>query len=283
MSWKKASSEQSAILLPLASLLRFPSTSGVVCDRPIAWLYNKLPSLLLPVDQMTHPQSLISVRVVLQALLFIAIIPMLPLLISRRWDWWEAWTYVIISVMGFAVSRLLAARRHPDLIAERARLMQHENTVSWDRRLALLLGIGGLASMLVVGFDELLQWSPVYSLPLKVLSLLAILAGYGLGSYALIENRYFSGVVRLQAERGHQVVSTGPYRWIRHPGYAGAILTYLTTPVFLDSSWAFLPGVFLVVLLIIRTALEDSFLQHELPGYREYAQRVRYRLLPLVW
>ena len=137
--------------------------------------------------------------------------------------------------------------------------------------------------MLVAGLDALYNWSPPYSLPIKIISLLALLLGYALGSYALIENRFFSGTVRLQTERGHQVVSSGPYRWMRHPGYAGALLTYLATPFFLDSSWAFLPAVFIVILMIIRTYLEDKFLQNELEGYRDYTKRVRFRLLPGVW
>jgi protein-S-isoprenylcysteine O-methyltransferase Ste14 len=178
---------------------------------------------------------------------------------------------------------VLAARRNPDLIAERARIFQHENAEPWDKRLAPLLGLGGGLVMVVVGLDALLDWSPPYSLPVKIISLIAILAGYILGSYALIENRYFSGVVRLQTNRGHQVVSSGPYRWMRHPGYAGALLTYLATPLFLDSPWAFLPTVFITILLVIRTSLEDKFLQDELEGYRDYAECIRYRLLPGVW
>ena len=99
----------------------------------------------------------------------------------------------------------------------------------------------------------------------------------------MIENRFFFGMVRIQTDRGHEVVSSGPYRWLRHPGYAGGLLTYLATPFFLDSIWAFLPVLFLTVALVIRTRLEDRTLQNELEGYREYAGRVRYRLLPGVW
>ena len=178
---------------------------------------------------------------------------------------------------------MLAARRHPDLLAERARFMQHENAKPWDKILAPLVGLGGGLVPLVAGLDVLFDWSPTFSLPVKILSLVIILAGYALGSYALIENRFFSGMVRLQTDRGHQVVSSGPYRWMRHPGYAGALLTYLATPLFLDSLWAFLPTAFITIVLVIRTALEDRFLQDELEGYRDYARRVRYRLLPGVW
>lgn len=232
---------------------------------------------------MKDQQRLITPRVILQLLFFIVFIPFLPLLISRHWDWWEAWVYALSGILNFAISRVLAARRHPDLIAERARYMQHENAKAWDKLLAPFLGLGGILMMLVAGLDALFGWPPTYSLPLKILSLVIILAGYALGSYALIENRFFSGMVRLQTDRGHQVVSSGPYRWMRHPGYAGALLTYLATPLFLDSRWAFLPTVFITILLVIRTALEDRVLQDELAGYRDYVRRVRYRLLPGVW
>jgi protein-S-isoprenylcysteine O-methyltransferase Ste14 len=216
-------------------------------------------------------------------LFFVVVIPFLPLLISSRWDWWEAWVYAIICILGFAISRVLAARRHPDLLAERARFMQHENAKPWDKLMAPLVGLGGGLVPLVAGLDVLFDWSPTFSLPVKIVSLVIILAGYALGSYALIENRFFSGMVRIQTDRGHQVVSSGPYRWMRHPGYAGALLTYLATPLFLDSRWAFLPAVFFTILLVIRTGLEDRVLQDELEGYRDYARRVRYRLLPGVW
>ena len=232
---------------------------------------------------MNNQQKIISPRVVVQVLFFIVVIPFLPLLISRRWDWWEAWVYAIIGILSFAISRVLVARRHPDLIAERARIMQHENAQPWDKLLAPLLGIGGGLVLLVAGLDALFDWSPTFSLPVKILSLVIILAGYALGSYALIENRFFSGMVRIQTDRGHQVVSSGPYRWMRHPGYAGALLTYLATPLFLTSGWAFLPAVFITILLVIRTALEDRTLQNELPGYTEYARRIQYRLLPGIW
>jgi len=110
-----------------------------------------------------------------------------------------------------------------------------------------------------------------------------MLAGYVLSSYALIENRFFSGTVRLQVDRGQEVVSSGPYRLMRYPGYAGALLVYRMTPLFLDSALAYLPTLLVIGLYILRTSLEDRFLQEELEGYRDYAKRVRYRLLPGIW
>ncbi|HDQ71671.1 MAG TPA: isoprenylcysteine carboxylmethyltransferase family protein [Chloroflexi bacterium] len=222
-------------------------------------------------------------RVIVQMVFFVVIIPFLPLLIAWRWRWWEAWTYALVCILGFVISRALAARRSPDLLAERARFTRHENAEPWDRLLAPLVGLGGGLIPLVAGLDARFDWSPTFSLPIKLAALSVILAGYGLGSYALIENRYFSGMVRIQADRGHRVVSSGPYRWVRHPGYAGALLAYLATPFFLDTLWAFLPVLCLTMVLVIRTAREDQTLRDKLQGYRDYAKRVRYRLLPGVW
>lgn len=178
---------------------------------------------------------------------------------------------------------MIAGRRHPDLLAERARMLQHADAKAWDRVLAPLVNLRGGLVLAVAGLDELLGWSPDFSMRVKTVALVFIVLGYALGSWALIENRYFSSVVRIQIDRGHLVVSSGPYAWIRHPGYAGALLVYWCTPAFIDFSWAFLPAVLLVVALVIRTQLEDEALQRELAGYAEYARRVRYRLLPGVW
>jgi protein-S-isoprenylcysteine O-methyltransferase Ste14 len=228
---------------------------------------------------MNNKQRTITPRVALQYLFMVVVIPFLPLLISGRWDWLEAWVFAIICILGFAVSRALAARRHPDLLAERARFLQHEDAKPWDKVLAPLAVLGiGLIPM-VAGLDALFGWPPTFRLPLKIIALVVLLAGYALGAYAMIENRFFSVMVRLQTERSQQVVTSGPYRWLRHPGYAGALWSNLAIPLFLDAAWAFLPA----IVLVIRTSLEDRTLQDELTGYCDYARRVRYRLLPGVW
>jgi protein-S-isoprenylcysteine O-methyltransferase Ste14 len=161
--------------------------------------------------------------------------------------------------------------------------MQHEDTKSWDRLLSVLLGLGGLLMPLVAGLDRRFGWSTGFGLTVELAALAVILIGYAISSYALIENRFFSGVVRLQTDRGQQVVSGGPYRWVRHPGYAGALLAYLATPLLLGSIWTYLPVVFTFVVLVIRTALEDRTLQVELPGYKEYTTHTHYRLFPGIW
>lgn len=225
----------------------------------------------------------IPLRSVIMMLFFIVVIPLLPLLITRRWGWWEAWVYAGINIIGFAVSRMLAARRNPDIIAERARYLQHKDAKRFDKILSPLVGLGGGLMPITAGLDELLEWSGSFSLSVKIISVIFIVAGYFIGSYALIENRYFSGMVRIQYDRDHHVITSGPYRWIRHPGYSGALLSYVFTPFLLDSWWIFIPVVFMVITLFIRTYLEDNTLQKELPGYAEYAQKVRYRLVPGLW
>jgi protein-S-isoprenylcysteine O-methyltransferase Ste14 len=232
---------------------------------------------------MNHQKRISWPRVIVIVVFFVIGIPLLPLLVSMRWGWWEAWVYASLCIAGFAISRMLAVRRSPDLLVERAGLLDHADTKTWDKVLSPLVGLGSGLIPLVAGIDARFEPLVMYPLAVKLLALVVMLAGYALGAYALIENRYFSGVVRIQADRGHRVVTGGPYRWVRHPGYAGALLTYLATPFLLDSNWAFVPVALITVVLFIRTGLEDKTLQNELAGYRAYAGRTHYRLIPGIW
>jgi protein-S-isoprenylcysteine O-methyltransferase Ste14 len=236
----------------------------------------------MSVQSSAQPKLSIPALVV-QLILVIVILPGLPLLVAWRWDWWEAWVYLAVAALGFLVSRALAMRRHPDLLVERARSLEHADTKPWDRVLAPLVALGSALIPLTAGVQMRVGASADFGLPAKLAAMAVLLAGYALATYALVENRFFSGTVRIQTERGHHVVSGGPYAWVRHPGYAGSLLAYLATPIWLDSPWAFVAAVLLAAALIIRTALEDRTLQDELPGYRDYAARVRYRLVPGVW
>jgi protein-S-isoprenylcysteine O-methyltransferase Ste14 len=222
-------------------------------------------------------------KLVVQLLIVVVLIPLLPLLVSGQWGWGEAWVYAVVATGGFVVSRWLAARQHPDLLAERGQMLAHENIEPWDRWLAPIVGVGSGIIPLAAGVSARMAPEFEFGWPPKAAALAMILGGYALGTWALVENRYFSGVVRLQMERGHTVVSTGPYGWVRHPGYAGALLSFVATPVWLDAPWALLAAGVVTVALIVRTALEDRTLRERLPGYRAYAERVRYRLLPGVW
>jgi protein-S-isoprenylcysteine O-methyltransferase Ste14 len=233
---------------------------------------------------VTNMNKVLTARVVVQMLVFVVLVPFLPLFLSGHWGWWEAWIYAFIRVLGFVVSRLLVARRHPDLLAERARFMGHTDAKRWDYLLARLVGLGGAYIPLVAGLDARYGWSGEdFNLAAELIALVLTLVGFAFVYWALLENRFFSGVVRIQVERGHHVVMSGPYRWVRHPGYAGALVTYWATPVLLDSPWTFIPVALLTLVLIVRTALEDRTLRAELPGYQEYARSTRFRLLPGIW
>lgn len=232
---------------------------------------------------MSDTKRTFTLKVVIQLLIVVVLLPLLPILISGVWTWLEAWVYAVISTAGFILSRGLAAKRHPDILQERARSMELQDAKAWDRILAPVMALGSVVILVVAGFDKLYGWSPPFSPFIKILALIVILLGYALGAWALMENRFFSGVVRIQTDRGHQVVTTGPYRFIRHPGYVGVLWTYLALPLFLDSLWALIPAVLTLAASILRTALEDTTLQKELPGYKEYAQKTKYRLFPGIW
>jgi len=222
-------------------------------------------------------------RLILQLLIVVLLIPLLPILISGRWSWWQAWVYAGISTLGFVLSRSLAARVHPDLLAERARFAEHQDAKEWDQVLARLMGLGSGLVPLAVGLEHRFGGAASYSVVVELVGLALILDGYILGTWALVANRYFSGMVRIQYDRGHRVVSQGPYQIIRHPGYLGALITYLGTVLFLDGRWAFITVALLAAVTVIRTALEDQTLRQELDGYQDYAEKVRSRLIPGVW
>jgi len=232
---------------------------------------------MVPKSKSTSPIMTIAL------LVFIIGVPLLPLIISARWDWWEAWVYAGVGILGFFISRLIAGRRHPDLLKERAKSFQTPDSEAWDKILSPGLMILGAIIPLAAGLDMRFGPSAQFPIIFKVLAALIIVFGYAIGAYAMFVNRYFSGVVRIQKERGHQVVDQGPYRWVRHPGYSGTILANLAIPLLLDSLWTFIPVLLSLVVILIRTSLEDQTLQEKLPGYRAYAQKVPFRLFPGVW
>ena len=118
---------------------------------------------------------------------------------------------------------------------------------------------------------------------LNAFGLILAAAGFAFALWAAAENRFFASMVRIQLDRGHVVCDSGPYRMVRHPGYAGLLLTLPGIVLALSSAWTSIPATLALLVIVIRTALEDRTLQAELPGYREYVQRVRYRLVPWVY
>lgn len=193
--------------------------------------------------------------------------------------WPMAWALVALFA-GVAVATYLLV--DPALIAERS--LHRRSTETWDN---VLLGVYGLITVLVVpvvaGLDMRYDWSPPIARYVELLALLANISGWALHIWAMRANAYFAIVVRLQEDRGQTVATGGPYRFMRHPGYAGGIAFSLATPLMLGSLWALLPGIMGAALLVLRTVLEDGFLQRNLPGYAEYAASVPSRLIPGIW
>jgi len=177
---------------------------------------------------------------------------------------------------------LLVIRENPDLAAERAQ-REASPAARWDRALAGVVGLFGPAATLVVaGLDKRFGRSEV-SPPLQLTALATAVLASLLTVWAMASNRFFYGHVRIEMERGHTVATTGPYQIVRHPGYLGGVMFDLAAPALLGSLWAFVPAALTVAALVVRTSLEDRTLQEGLGGYRDYAQRVRCRLLPGVW
>lgn len=220
----------------------------------------------------------------LRAIVYFFLVPLVLFLAAGTWNWPMAWIYLAFTMLASIVSRLLLNRFHPDLITERATSLDKQDFKAWDRTLVPLIGIyGPVAVLIVAGLDHRFGWPGDVPAALVAASALVLVLGYLLAIWALLVNRFFSAVVRIQTERGHTVITDGPYRSVRHPGYAAGILTNLAVPLLLCSTWALLPALLTAALTVLRTVLEDRTLQEELPGYREYAARVRYRLFPGIW
>jgi protein-S-isoprenylcysteine O-methyltransferase Ste14 len=222
-------------------------------------------------------------RTIVAIFVLIVAMPVSPVLITHRWGWWQAWAFAAVTIFGFFISRVVANRRHPDLLDERAKMLDHKDTEPFDRILSPIVGFVPALVPVCAGLE--VRYIGEFSKPVAVdvVALAAFVCGYALGSWAMIENRFFSGTVRIQAERGHIVVDTGPYRVVRHPGYSGALLFFVATPFLFGTPWTALLTAVLCVALIIRTALEDRFLRVKLQGYKDYAARTRFRLVPGLW
>lgn len=177
---------------------------------------------------------------------------------------------------------LIMSRKDAELLKERRQA--GPGAKKWDRLLLTIYGLLFFATWIVAGVDiGRFHWSDTVPLGLQIAGLVACGASCGLVWWATWENTYFSRVVRIQQDRGHRVVSTGPYQYVRHPGYAAIIVVWPCTALALGSWWAMLPAAGIVLVYILRTALEDRTLHEELEGYTEYAEKVHYRLVPGVW
>jgi protein-S-isoprenylcysteine O-methyltransferase Ste14 len=223
-------------------------------------------------------------KVVTGFLIFLIFPPALLFISAGTFNWPMAWLHTLLSLVATLGSRLIVFRRNPDTLRERARFTASEGTKSWDRILVVIGALFGPAAvMIVAGLDFRFGWSGIVSETVQYLSALILALGYGVAVWAMVVNRFFSAVARIQLDRGQTVVTTGPYRIVRHPSYAGGLVASLALPLMLNALWALLPTVAIVIVLIIRTALEDKMLREELPGYGDYAEKTAYRLIPGLW
>jgi protein-S-isoprenylcysteine O-methyltransferase Ste14 len=200
-------------------------------------------------------------------------------------DW--VWGWVLLGGIAAALAAhvLILVPINPELLAEREKgFVRDKGVKTWDKWVAALAaGVLPVGSWVVAGLDVRFQWTGGMSLGYHVGGLVVMVLGCAMFLWAMASNAFFAEGVRIQEERGHVVATGGPYRYVRHPGYTGAILSQVATPFLLGSPWALILSVGSAMLYVVRTYLEDKMLVEELPGYKEYAQRTRYRLLPGGW
>ncbi len=201
---------------------------------------------------------------------------------AGRVDWWPAWAALVVMTLWTGATSAIVFHYNPDLLAER--LGPRKGEKRWDAGTVSLLGLVTLLRYILAGLDQRYAWTGDLPLAVQLVALVLCVLGYDVVFvWATSANAFFSRIARIQSERGHTVVTGGPYRFVRHPAYAGAILYELAVP-FLLASWpALIASGLSALLLFVRTVLEDRMLQAELPGYREYVQRVPYRLFPGLW
>ena len=200
---------------------------------------------------------------------------------AGRINYWQGWLYVSMNLF-MTLMTAIASIGNTELTKERLR--PGEGTKKWDK---LLLGISALIyliMLIVSGLDSgRFHWSPNLPWSLYILAIILTLSGHSFFLIAKRQNKFFSSVVRIQTERGHTVCDTGLYKMIRHPGYFGMIISTLGFPLLLGSLWSIIPVILSISVLVIRTYLEDKTLNNELTGYKEYSDKIRYKLIPKIW
>lgn len=199
--------------------------------------------------------------------------------------WWEVWVVVVLWAVFGVVNTHYLLRYDPDLLAERLKLVPlHKEQKTWDKVIMVVFFIAAIALYIIPGFDVVRYgWSESLPLWMKLIAMLVHIPCFILLGWIMRENTYLAQVVKIDKQRGHKVITTGPYARVRHPMYTVIIILLFAVPVALGSRYALGLSVFLTLLLIVRTYLEDRTLYAELEGYPEYTQKTRYRLLPGIW
>lgn len=202
--------------------------------------------------------------------------------VSGHLQWWRAWWFVGLTAASQVMTVFFVRRVNPGLLEERSRI--RKGTKSWDKVLVPLVGaVGPLAIWCAAAWDVRFHWPPAVSIEWTAAAFAVSALAAVVMAWAMVTNRFFSATVRIQEERGHHVIDSGPYRYVRHPGYSGAIAFTLASPIALGSWVALVPAACTVVALVVRTVLEDRTLRAELAGYEDYTRKVRNRLVPGIW
>ena len=202
--------------------------------------------------------------------------------VSGRLDWVMGWALIGVYLIWTGATALTVIPTNPEMLVERTG--PKKGTKGWDMVIMSVVGVAEIVKYIVAGLDKRWGWSPHVPLALQLAGVVVAVLAYDIiAVWAMAVNPFFSQTVRIQKERGHTVATGGPYRYVRHPGYVGSLLFQIATPLILGSMWAFIPSGLAALLIVVRTALEDKTLLEELDGYKGYAQRVRYRLLPGIW
>ncbi len=201
---------------------------------------------------------------------------------AGTFNWPEAWVYIVIQ-FGWSTGLSVWLWGHdPELLKDRLKFTK-KSAKGWDKVLTFGSTPFYIAYLVIPGFDAVrYQWSHV-PLVAKVLCFILVVISFLWISLIMKENTYLSRFVEIQEERGHKVITTGPYKFVRHPMYIGAAILLISLPIALGSLYALIPTAFCIVFMIVRTVLEDKTLHKELEGYVEYAQKTKYRLIPGIW
>ena len=220
-------------------------------------------------------------RRIVQVFIQFAVIGLILFLSAGTVYWIWAWLYLGAGLAIMLVALPVLLKKNPEVIAERAKIKK--DTKRFDRVFGAYSTVFTLGMLVIAGLDFRFSWSAGFPISLCLVGLVLYLSGMSLFYWALISNRFFSRTVRIQEERGHFVVTEGPYRFVRHPGYSGMILATVAAPLLLGSYWSLFPALLVVAGYLVRTWLEDRTLKEELDGYLDFSESVNYRLLPGIW
>jgi len=216
----------------------------------------------------------------------IVVITCLPLfLVAGTWSWGWAWVYTAASFIGWAALNAIVARVNPGLFNERGKPTKQlmAGSKKWDLPILAAYTVLMFVTPIVAGLDYRNGWSGETHPAIHIFGIALLLLGFVPLTGAMASNKFFEPTVRIQSERGHSVAESGPYRYVRHPGYLGVILHFVSVPFALGAWAALVPALLAAALYVLRTALEDRTLRQELPGYADFTQRTRFRLFPSVW